>query len=80
MTEVPTRNCTTSDFGINVTKTNDGFAMPFEDDFTIYSRIMYSMRCIDEPLSILGDWDTATSKVLLLLFERCDPLVRKTCK
>ena len=38
------------------------------------------MRCIDEPLEIQGDWDTATSKVLLLLFERCDPTVRKTCK
>lgn len=41
---------------------------------------MYSMRCFDEPLSILGDWDTATSKVILLLFERCDPTKRTTCK
>ena len=77
---MPTRNCTAADFGINTTKTKNGFSLPPEENFPIYKRIMYSMRCIDEPLSIQGDWDTATSKVLLLLFERCDPTVRKTCK
>lgn len=79
---VLTRNCTAEDFGINVNKTNAGFSKPFEEDYPIRQRIMSSMRCIDkdEKLSIKGDWDTATSKVLLLLFERCDNKTRATCK
>ena len=79
--EIPTRNCTAEDWGINgKPKTNNDFDSPYEEDHAIYKRIMYSMRCFDQPLSILGDWDTATSKVLLLLFEKCDPNKRTTCK
>ena len=78
--EIPTRNCTKADWGIDEPKTNDDFDAPYEEDKAIYKRIIYSMRCFEEPLSIIGDWDTATSKVLLLLFERCDPTKRTTCK
>ena len=38
------------------------------------------LQCIDQPLSIHGDWDTAYSRILMLTFERCDPKVRSTCK
>ena len=46
--EIPTRNCTKADWGINgEPKTNNDFDSPFEEDQPIYRRIMYSMRCFD---------------------------------
>ena len=41
---------------------------------------MPSLQCIDEELKIKGNWDTSEFKVLLLVFEKCNPLTRSTCK
>lgn len=41
---------------------------------------MSSLRCIDEQLSVFGDWNTPSGKILILAFEKCDKTKRKTCK
>ena len=81
LTEIETRNCTYGDFGIDNIRTDYRFSKPeTESDVDAFKRVMPSLRCFNESISIQGDWDTSTAKVLVLLFERCDPLQRKTCK
>ena len=39
----------------------------------------YNLKCIDEDLSIYGDFNTYTASNLMVTFERCNPKER-TCK
>ena len=48
--EIPTRNCTSGDFGLETNRTDDRFYDLLEDDFKITKKVMPSLRCIDENL------------------------------
>ena len=41
---------------------------------------MHRLQCIDEPLKLYGDWNTATAQVLFFAFHPCDKKTRDTCK
>ena len=41
---------------------------------------MHRLQCIDEPLKLYGDWNTASAQVLFFAFHPCDKETRKTCK
>ena len=38
------------------------------------------MKCVDQPISTYGNFQTESAKILLIIFERCDHGLRKTCK
>jgi hypothetical protein len=71
-TDIPTRECTFGDFGIETNRTDHRFFNPRNEDISLLKRVMPALHCIDEPLIINGNWNTAKFKVLLLLFEKCD--------
>lgn len=50
--EIPTRNCTAGDFGINTTRTDNRFYELLEDDVAITKKVMPSLRCIDTKINI----------------------------
>ena len=39
-----------------------------------------SLLCIDEDVSLKGDWQSGVAKVLIASFEKCDRKARKTCR
>jgi hypothetical protein len=39
-----------------------------------------SLLCIDEAVSLVGNWQSGVAKVLIASFEKCDRSKRKTCK
>jgi hypothetical protein len=79
-TEITTRSCTDSDFGIETNRTDFRLFNPRQEDINQLKRAMPSLQCIDEPITIKGNFDTPEFKVLLLVFEKCNPQTRSTCK
>lgn len=41
---------------------------------------MVNLRCLKEPVKLLGNFETGAGRVLEIYFEKCNPNVRKTCK
>ena len=41
---------------------------------------VYNFRCIAEDFEIAGSFNTDTASNLMVVFELCDPVKRKTCK
>ena len=79
--EVPIRSrpCTPKDFGLEPNE-NQRFFNVAEQKKPEFLRLMHRLQCIDESLSIYGDWNTATAQVIFLAFHPCDSKVRKTCR
>ena len=42
-------------------------------------RIINFLQCPEEPLNLVGNWDTNEAQVLEIYFERCDNATRTTC-
>ena len=55
-TEIPTRPCTLSDFD-----GNERFEKANENDVPMIEEAMQNLKCIDQELSIFGDYNTASS-------------------
>ena len=81
-TEIRTRNCSNDDFGFTLNKTDKHkrFFNPQDQESIELKRIMPSLRCFDEALSVNGDWDSPTAKILLMVFEKCDKSKPNTCR
>lgn len=81
ITELPSRPCVVQDFGIDA---NSSYPTLFFDadvsKIDEFKRKMPVMMCVTEPISLLGNWNTADAGVLTFYFEKCDKTKRKTCK
>ena len=38
------------------------------------------MKCVDEPISLYGDWTTTSAQVIYFQFVKCNSTERPTCK
>ena len=75
------RACTTEDFTQSSEEHPDstyGFHELNDASRSIIDDV-YTLKCVDEPLLIYGDFNTESAQNFLVTFEKCDPLVRK-CK
>ena len=41
---------------------------------------MNVLQCTDQPLNLIGNFNTGTAQLILIMFEKCDSTKRKTCK
>ena len=41
---------------------------------------MSSLHCVEEPVQLLGNFQSEIAQTFQIYFEKCDPKVRKTCK
>ena len=48
-----------------------------EEYFKVYGN---KMKCVDEKIKLQGNFDTVKARTLAVVFEKCDPLLRSTCK
>ena len=89
-TEIQSRPCTAEDFGIANEHLSEGERGESHDDQTFFTadsfktdefrRKMNALRCFEEPIELIGNFQTAVAQVLFFFFEKCDPLTRTTCK
>ena len=78
-----TRPCIEEDFGLHedlghVHETLFYPAGPTKRDEM--KRKLGSLQCIDEPVEMIGNWNTGVAQVIEVYFEICDPTLRTTCK
>ena len=70
-----------NDFGYQVTKRDHAPFYEVKDQKKAeFERVFDSLFCIDEPVSLYGNWNSQEASVLLVAFEKCDPTLRSTCK
>ena len=79
--ELRTRSCTDEDFQVaeGEKRSEYGFFLPSETTLETIANEMHALKCVDEPVEISGDFDTFSAQNLMVVFEICDPEVRK-CK
>ena len=78
---VATRLCTPEDFGItNTSNPNPKFFSPLQQNIPAFESMLSNLHCIDENITIFGDWNSLSAKNLILTFEKCDQEVNRTCK
>ncbi len=72
---IKTRPCTIEDFS------GQSLFYPVDDQKREeFERVTPKLQCIEQALELKGNFQTQTAKIVLVLFERCDPKQRKTCK
>ena len=77
--EVLTRPCTNDDFQIDSQSKNAKFFKPDETKFAEFKRKMNVLQCTEEPLNLIGNFNTGTAQIVHVMFEYCDRSKRKTC-
>jgi hypothetical protein len=61
---------------------NQKFFYPLKEKTNELHNVIDSgkLQCIDEPIELYGDFNTASAKILFLTFVSCNKTQRKTCK
>ena len=77
---VKTRPCRPEDFQLDGATADPKFYEAERSKVNEFKRKMNILKCTEEPLNLVGNFQTETAKIALVMFERCDPKKRKTCK
>lgn len=78
---VADRPCTPEDFGLVHTEGVEQTLYQAEErQRNLFTRKMSVLRCLEEPLELIGNWDTEVTNLAQIYLESCDPEERSTCK
>lgn len=75
------RPCTAEDFGLNGVKSPDSkFFQAAPNQQVIFNSKLSSLQCIDQELSLQGNFNAESGQLANVVLTRCDSSVRSTCK
>lgn len=78
-TKVKTRPCSLADFQGEAGASDDDQFFPMHFKSQSYKRYVPAMKCLDEDISIYGDFNTNIAASFMVVFEKCAPEGQLTC-